>query len=316
MHDSRSLRSGGGRYGGRRPGLTTSQEFPTSGARVLGCRLVGLLGGTGSTRIYEAVEESSDQRLAVRVLLQRRSDPLSRARYLAARVQHMTGFFNPAIAPVIHVQESGEDAYIVSELIGGTRLEAVLLERGHIEVKAAVDLGKTLAEALDYAHRVGLVHTALHPSKIRLERDGSAKLVDLGFARPIGRRLPYRLDGEAAHAVRERAKDDPYAAPELQDPELHMQASVDVYALGRVLWHAAGGVLPPPGGRMPPHPGPRDPLLAAPPQLRDLISRMSDTDPRTRLPSCADAARALGALARELEDPNARYTARTQHMRM
>jgi serine/threonine protein kinase len=97
----------------------------------------------------------------------------------AARLAH------PNIVAVHDVLREGDTAYIVMELIKGSSLEAKLQEKGPADIEFAGRAVREAAEALDYAHRNGVVHRDIKPANILLDETGRVKLADFGIARLI-----------------------------------------------------------------------------------------------------------------------------------
>jgi formylglycine-generating enzyme required for sulfatase activity len=98
----------------------------------------------------------------------------------AARLTH------PNIAGVYDVLREGDTAYIVMELIRGTSLDAKLRKAGGpLEPALTVRILREASEALDLAHRNGVVHRDIKPANILIDESGRTKLVDFGIARLI-----------------------------------------------------------------------------------------------------------------------------------
>lgn len=98
----------------------------------------------------------------------------------AGRLSH------PGIVTVYDVSEdeSTKTPYIVMEYIAGRTLEDILTgTQGPLPVGQALDLGKQIADALDYAHSLGVVHRDIKPANIIVTSTGRAKITDFGVAR-------------------------------------------------------------------------------------------------------------------------------------
>ena len=128
-------------------------------------------------------------------------------------------------------------AYLVMELLEGETL-AERLERGLLPVNEAVNTAVQIAEALDAAHRKGVIHRDLKPSNVMLTPSG-VKLLDFGLAKLrdgaydeaaelLTRSLQLTREGTVLGTL-------PYMAPE-QVEGLDADARTDTYALGAVIF--------------------------------------------------------------------------------
>jgi eukaryotic-like serine/threonine-protein kinase len=253
--------------------------------------LLALAGRGGMGEVYQARERASGSLVALK-LLHGEGDRLRFAREAAV----LSSLHHPGVVGYLdHGITSGGRPFLVMEWLVGHDLDEQL-GRGLMSVGDAVRLGRGAAEALAAAHLRGVVHRDLKPSNIFL-CDGRAdrvKLVDFGLARLAadeGLTAPGVLMGTPA-----------YMAPE-QVRGGSVDSSVDVYALGAVLFRCLTGRAPFSG----PHhiailakavleapPDVRDLRPDVPPALAVLISRMLAKEPRLRP---ADGAALVGELS-------------------
>lgn len=209
---------------------------------------------------------------------------------------------HPGIATVYDFQtEDGVD-FLVMEYIAGESLDR-RLARGPLPPDEVVSVGLQLAEALDAAHRAGVVHRDLKPANLRCTPEGRVKILDFGLAK-------WRAhDGEqvstetAAPSVGVPGT-PAYLAPELLDGAPASEAT-DLWAAGLVLYEAATGVRPFPGLpagalleaiRTRPIPPPRAKRAEIPPGLEAVILRCVARAPEDRYPSAAALAEDLRRL--------------------
>lgn len=140
-----------------------------------------------------------------------------------ARVRH------PGLPRVLEVGEADELPYMLMELVEGETL-ADRLQRGPLPPDLALDLACQLADALRVVHEVGLVHRDVKPRNVILEGGQRARLVDFGFAAPVG-----------SLGARDMAGTRRYSAPEQFRSPDRVDARADLYALGRVLFECLMG---------------------------------------------------------------------------
>ncbi|HMF92201.1 MAG TPA: serine/threonine-protein kinase [Candidatus Angelobacter sp.] len=133
--------------------------------------------------VYRALDPAINRVVAIKSVSLAIHPPLAQSEYrerflreaeAAGRLSH------PGILTIFDVGEDPEThmPYIVLEYVAGKSLEEV----GRLDSRIAVTLVREIAEALDCAHREGVVHRDLKPSNILLTEDGHAKIADFGIA--------------------------------------------------------------------------------------------------------------------------------------
>ncbi len=145
-------------------------------------RVVRRLGQGGMGIVYEAVDQKLRRHVALKLLTEtsrNSSDSLDRFWREARAASSLN---HPGICTVYELNDSSESPFIVMELLEGESLEK--LYRDHpMPYPRAVELGVQLADALDAAHRKGILHRDIKPANIFLTKSGQAKLLDFGLAR-------------------------------------------------------------------------------------------------------------------------------------
>jgi serine/threonine-protein kinase len=145
--------------------------------------IVAPLGAGGMGEVYRARDTRLDRTVAIKILPAEFSkDPVRKQRFEreAKTISHLN---HPHICTLYDVgQQDGAD-YLVMECIEGETL-AKRLEKGPLPLEQVLKLGGQIADALDKAHRSGVVHRDLKPGNIMLTPAG-AKLLDFGLAKPV-----------------------------------------------------------------------------------------------------------------------------------
>jgi serine/threonine-protein kinase len=208
------------------------------GQQIPGYQLLEKLGQGSMGTVYKARQMSMDRLVAIKVLLPRlvtNPEFLERFRreaHLAARLSHNN------IVQAIDVGSAGPLHYFVMELVEGKTIRQELDAAKVYGEREAVEIILQIAQALQHAHRRGLVHRDVKPANIVLMADGIAKLADLGMAR--------ETDNEAV-ARRERGMTlgtPYYIAPEQIRARADIDGRADLYAVGATLYHMVTGQPP------------------------------------------------------------------------
>ncbi|NUO53303.1 MAG: serine/threonine protein kinase [Polyangiaceae bacterium] len=207
---------------------------------VPGFRLTRELGRGGIGVVFEAEEQSSGRRVALK-LLRRESDTESQRRRLKIEAEALARLSHPGIAAVLRSQSDGEQPFSAMELIDGEPL-TTYAEARSLPLGERIRVLVRLCDAVEHAHQRGFVHRDLKPSNVLVTPDGNPKVLDFGITRPIASDDPVesahtvagRLLGTACYMSPEQMSGDPTAV----DPRS------DVYALGVLAYELFSGALP------------------------------------------------------------------------
>ncbi len=197
-------------------------------------RILQLLGRGGMAEVYYGWDVKLDRPVAIKVIDARyRRDPEYSRRFVN-EARSMAAWHHPNIIPIYYADDEDGYFYFVMEYVRGLDLEQVLSEytkRGELMPLAdAIRIGRAAAEALDYAHRHGVIHRDVKPSNLMISTDNQVLLTDFGIAMNI----------------RQGAADDVFGSPHYIAPEQARRASdavpqSDLYSLGVILYEILTG---------------------------------------------------------------------------
>jgi hypothetical protein len=197
--------------------------------------LLAELGRGGMGVVYRARQRSLDREVALKFIAAGMADPLQVARFLgearaAAKLVH------PNIVPVFEVGSVGEVHYFSMPLIDGETLDA-RLKRVRLPRAEMLSLLIKVGEAVDYAHRLGLLHLDLKPANILIDTRSEPLVADFGLAR--------HMDAEGGVKAQEVSGTPAYMAPEqILIEQYRLTVATDVYALGALLYRSLSGASP------------------------------------------------------------------------
>jgi serine/threonine protein kinase/Tol biopolymer transport system component len=141
------------------------------------------LGAGGMGEVYRARDTRLERTVAIKILpAQFSSDPVRKQRF-EREAKTISKLNHPHICVLYDVGHQDGMDYLVMECVEGETL-AKRLEKGPLQLDQALKYGEQIADALDKAHRSGVVHRDLKPGNIMLTPTG-AKLLDFGLAKPV-----------------------------------------------------------------------------------------------------------------------------------
>lgn len=198
-------------------------------------RVLEQLGVGGMATVYKAYHAVMDRYVAIKVLPDNLArDPSFRTRFerearTIARLEHRH------ILPVYDVAEDDGIPYLVMRFTDGGDLSG-LIAGGTLSIPRAAALVAQVADALDYAHRQGVIHRDVKPANVLIGRDGDALLSDFGIAKIYSEAQQLTSDGMMVGTPA-------YMAPEQLKGQA-VDARTDIYSLGVVLYQALTGECP------------------------------------------------------------------------
>jgi serine/threonine-protein kinase len=191
-------------------------------------RIIEPLGSGGFGTVYLAEDTWIDKRVAIKVPHRQGLDfgELLREPRLLASLNH------PNIVTVITAEKQDNVFFIVMEYVPGETLETIIANRGALDIALALDYTCQIANAVEHAHRQGVIHRDLRPANVFVTEKGLLKVGDFGTSRFLE---------IAAHGTTVIGS-PPYMAPEQFEGRAVFAS--DLYSLGVTIYQMLTGTLP------------------------------------------------------------------------
>src|SRR5713226_5175731 len=206
--------------------------------------IVAPLGAGGMGEVYRARDTRLDRTVAIKILpAQSSSDPVRKQRF-EREAKTISNLNHPHICVLHDVGHQDGIDYLVMECVEGETL-AKRLEKGPLPLEQAMKCGAQMADALDKAHRSGVIHRDLKPGNIMLTATG-AKLLDFGLAKPTA---PLTSVATTTAAVTQSSPMTEqgaivgtfqYMSPEQVEGK-ELDGRSDIFSLGAVLYEMVTG---------------------------------------------------------------------------
>ena len=207
---------------------------------IRGYRVLRELGGGGQAVIYQAIQESTGQKVAIKVPREGRYITKAERRRFEREIELVAQLKHPNI---ISIFDSGltEDGrkYYVMDYVRGQPLRRFVRDK-KLTLEQTLELFATVCDAVQFAHQRGVIHRDLKPSNILVDAGGNPKILDFGLARSMSASAQ-----TAVSMTQELLGTLPYMSPEQTrgDPG-EIDTRTDTYALGVILYELLTGKYP------------------------------------------------------------------------
>ena len=248
---------------------------------------VRLLGRGGMGAVYKAVQVSLDRPVAIKVLpVDLVDDEDSQfAERFKNEARTMAKMNHPSIVDVFDFGETQTGLlYIVMEFIDGTDVSQMIVSQGKLPEDYALSITAHVCDALNYAHRNGIIHRDIKPANILINMEGAVKVADFGLAKASDA-------GQSGLTKTNMAMGTPdFVAPEALVPGIPLDGRADLYAVGVMLYQMLTGGIPRgiwslPGAK-----------LGTDPRFDGIITKAMQTDREVRYQTAAEIRQELDVI--------------------
>ena len=275
-------------------------------------RITEKIGAGGMGEVYRATDSRLHRDVAIKVLPAALAGDRDRMARFEREAQVLASLTHPSIAAVFGLEDAQGGKALVMELVEGEDLSD-RLRRGPMPIEEAARTAAQIAEALDAAHEQGIIHRDLKPANIKLLPDGHVKLLDFGLAKALeGAGATHLTAGESATLSLAATQAGiilgtaAYMSPEQATGGV-VDRRADVWSFGVVLFEMMTGRRLFDGqttshvlteviraevdfSKLPP---------ATPRELRTILERCLERDPRRRLRDIREARLVLERMAEQ-----------------
>ena len=222
------------------PGGFVPPEPKELGKKFPQLEILELLGQGGMGAVYKARQKQLDRLVALKILPPEVGQAEAFAERFTREAQSLAKLNHPQIVTV-HEFGHTEDGlyYFLMEFVDGTDLRHVI-QAGELKADQALAIVPQLCDALQYAHKKGIVHRDIKPENILLDKEGNIKIADFGLAMLLDRPTTDFTLTQAG----QRMGTPHYMAPEQIEGAHEVDHRADIYSLGVVFYEMLTGELP------------------------------------------------------------------------
>ena len=214
----------------------------SAGSTIGHYRIEEAIGSGGMGEVYLATDTKLGRKVALKTLPPSFASDPSFLKRFRNEAQAAANINHPNVATVYSVEEFNGIHFLTMEYIEGKTLDKLIPEGG-LDLKIFLNWFEPLAQALNAAHKRGIIHRDIKPGNIMISANGTPKILDFGLAQ-----IERTLVGAASAANDITAPGQIIGTPSYMSPEQAQGADVDVrsdiFSLGTVMYEALTGKRP------------------------------------------------------------------------
>src|SRR5690554_3491707 len=215
--------------------LTEISRLGETGDLFAGYRLQKLIGKGGMGKVYSAVHEFTNRKVAIKILnYSYTKDETNVARFFQ-EVRALAKLNHPGIVTLYDAGKGGRRYYFAMELVEGPSLDQYVREKKRLPENQALAITKAAAEALGYSHKKNTIHRDIKPENIIIDSSNGVKVTDFGVVMHTDDdHLTLTREGYMVGSVH-------FASPEQVEGKRDIDGRSDIYSLGATLYFMLTG---------------------------------------------------------------------------
>ena len=206
--------------------------------------VAGVLGAGGMGEVYRARDTRLNRDVALKLLPDAFAANADRLARFQREAELLASLNHPNIAQIYGIEEDGGVRALVLELVEGSTLEA-RIARGAMPPDEALAIATQLADGLEAAHEAGVVHRDLKPANVKVQHDGTVKVLDFGLAKALEAAAPGNRHDPSTWSSADTGVGVVVGTAAYMSPEQARGRAVDrrtdVWAFGAVLFEMLTG---------------------------------------------------------------------------
>lgn len=254
-----------------------------------GYEMLEELGRGGMGIVYKARQVSLDRLVAIKVLPEDLAADESFVKRFNKEAQVLATLNHPNIVSIHDKGKIGNTYYFTMEFIEGTDLRSILKKLSPPEAMKIVSI---IADALEYAHKRGVIHRDIKPENILIDKDNNIKIADFGLVGLL----------EGGHAFSNLTATNVmmgtvnYMAPEQRKDAKNVDHRADIYSLGVMLYEMLTGEVPIGGFKLPSRLNPKVDV-----RIDGIVAKTLESDPGERYQRVSEISSAISEITGQSE---------------
>src|SRR6476620_2690671 len=218
-----------------------------SGQELDGYEITSFIGRGGMGEVYLAQDKRLRRKVALKLLPGVLMQDDNRLQRIEQEARAASALNHPNIIVIYEISEVESTVMMVTEFIDGMTLRDHLATHGALDLRTALSIAIQIADALDAAHKAGIVHRDIKPENIMIRPDGYVKVLDFGLAKLSETEPPATSDSDSTRVMRTGSGvvigTIGYMSPE-QARGQTVDARSDIFNLGAVIYEMVAGQKP------------------------------------------------------------------------